>query len=152
MKQQITLLLFACVAAACLAESTRTVIFVCEKGSVKSVLAAAQFNRMAREKNLEFTAMPRGTRADEVVPEKLVQSMKADGLEAGLATSRKLTVEEVRSAVIVVSMCDLPADLSKDARVESWPDIPPVSVDYAKARDTLAARIDKLAATLAVKP
>ena len=152
MKQLIAFLAFVCVAAGGLAESTPTVIFVCEKGSVKSVLAAAQFNRLAQQKNLAFTAVPRGLRADEVVPEKLLQNMKADGLEAGLSLSRKLTAEEANSAVVVVSMCDLPAEFGQDTRIESWPDIPPVSVDYTKARDVLAAQIEKLTATLTAKP
>lgn len=134
------------------AEAKRTVIFVCEKGSVKSVLAAAQFNRLAQEKGLAFTAVPRGTRSGEIVPDKLIENMKADGLEAALRTSQQLAATEAREAAAVVVMCDLPAELAGDAKLEAWSDIPPVTVDYAKARDALAARLAKFAASLPAQP
>ena len=38
------------------------VIFVCEHGAAKSILAAAYFNKLARESNLRLTAMARGRR------------------------------------------------------------------------------------------
>jgi protein-tyrosine-phosphatase len=152
MPRLIFLLLLSWAAAGFADEARRTVIFVCEKGSVKSVLAAAQFNRLAQEKGLPFTAVPRGTRSGEVVPDQLVGNMKADGLEPGLRTSRQLAAAEAREAAIVVSMCDLPAELSGGARVEAWSDIPPVTVDYAKARDALAAHVARLAAALPAKP
>lgn len=138
--------------AGCLAATERTVIFVCEKGSVKSVLAAALFNRLAREKDLDFVAVPRGTRAGEVVPAKMVESMKADGLVPGLGISQQVATAEAGAAVVVVAMCELPAEFGGVVRIESWPDIPPVTVDYAKARDALAQRIEKLSATLPAKP
>ena len=41
-----------------------TVVFVCLHGSVKSVMAAAHFNRIAKERQLPFVAVARGVEPD----------------------------------------------------------------------------------------
>ena len=41
-----------------------TVLFVCEHGAAKSVIAAAYFNQLASEKNLDVRAIERGTNPD----------------------------------------------------------------------------------------
>src|SRR5688572_249911 len=46
-----------------------TVLFVCEHGSAKSVVAAAHFNRIAADRGLPFRAISRGTAPDpEMAP------------------------------------------------------------------------------------
>jgi protein-tyrosine-phosphatase len=47
----------------------QTVVFVCEHGSAKSVVAAANFNRLAGERGLGLRAVSRGTDPDaEIAP------------------------------------------------------------------------------------
>ena len=41
-----------------------TVVFVCEHGTVKSVIALAHFQRLARERGLPLRAISRGTAPD----------------------------------------------------------------------------------------
>ncbi|MGH9334858.1 MAG: hypothetical protein ACRD21_14045, partial [Vicinamibacteria bacterium] len=45
-------------------QEPRTVVFVCEHGAAKSVIAAAHFNRLAKERELPFRAISRGTVPD----------------------------------------------------------------------------------------
>ena len=46
-----------------------TILFVCEHGSAKSVVAAAHFNRIAAARGLPFRAISRGTVPDvEMAP------------------------------------------------------------------------------------
>lgn len=47
---------------------TDTVLFVCEHGTVKSLLARVLFERYAKEVGLPMIAVSRGTKADSVVP------------------------------------------------------------------------------------
>lgn len=47
------------------AQPVGTVLFVCEHGSAKSVVAAAHFNRLAEQRGLPFHAISRGTAPDE---------------------------------------------------------------------------------------
>jgi arsenate reductase len=48
--------------------SGKTVLFVCEHGTVRSLLAKVLFERYAAEVGLPMRAMSRGTRVDSVVP------------------------------------------------------------------------------------
>jgi hypothetical protein len=48
------------------------VVFVCEHGSAKSVIAAAELSRMAKERGLDLSILARGTNPDAEVP-KLVR-------------------------------------------------------------------------------
>ena len=60
-----------------------------------------------------------------------------------------MTAEELRNAWRVISFgCDLEA-LAPGVRVERWDDVPAVSDDYQKARDAIAARVERLVDTLA---
>ena len=57
------------------------VVFVCEHGSAKSVLAAAEFERMAKERGLNFFILARGTSVDPELAPSVVNGLRADGLK-----------------------------------------------------------------------
>ena len=59
------------------------VLFVCEHGAVKSVIAAAHFNRLARERHLAMRAVARGTYPEAEIPSNVVSGLRADGLAPG---------------------------------------------------------------------
>ena len=61
----------------------QVVIFVCEHGSAKSVVAAAHFNKLAKERNLPVRAISRGTNPDEEIAPIAASGLQADGLAAG---------------------------------------------------------------------
>src|SRR4051812_22847552 len=58
-----------------------TVVFVCEHGSAKSVIAAAHFNRLAAEKGLPYRAVSRGTNPDASIPASISSALAGDGLD-----------------------------------------------------------------------
>jgi protein-tyrosine-phosphatase len=120
------------------------IVFVCEHGAAKSILAAAYFNRLAREKGLSLYAIARGTHPDAELSAKTVSGLREDGLTPEDSIPRKLTGEDLRSAHRIVSFCDLPGEYHQKSNVERWDDIPPVSADYRAARDAIAARIQTL--------
>src|SRR5262249_61970728 len=53
-------LLCLSLAAGCARTEPKTVVFVCEHGAAKSVVAAAYFNRLAAERGLSVRAVARG--------------------------------------------------------------------------------------------
>src|SRR5215471_2722365 len=61
--------------------SAATVVFVCEHGSAKSVIAAAHFNRLAAARGLPYHAVARGTNPDPEVAAGVVNGLVADGLK-----------------------------------------------------------------------
>lgn len=121
-----------------------TVVFACEHGSAKSVVAAAHFNKLAAERNLKARAISRGTDPDEIIPLKVLQGLAVDGLVAGETGPKLLAQADVAGAARVVAFCPLPADYQKLAPVEQWTDVPPISDDYDRSRDEIVKRINRL--------
>ena len=120
------------------------IVFVCEHGAAKSIIAAAYLNRLARERDLRLHAVARGTHPDAELSSKTVSGLQEDGLTPTESIPMQLTREDIESAQRVVSFCDLPEEFVQKATVEQWDGIPPVSENYQKARDAIVARIQKL--------
>jgi protein-tyrosine-phosphatase len=119
------------------------VVFVCEHGAAKSIIAAAYFNRFARETNLSFHAVARGTHPDAELSSKTVAGLREDGLTPAEAIPIQLTLEDIESARQIVSFCNLPEEYYPKARIEHWLDIPPVSEDYKVSRNAILQQIHK---------
>ena len=124
------------------------VIFVCEHGAAKSVIAAAYFNRLAEQNGLSLRAAARGTNPDLELSPKALQGLAADGLEATEKFPRKLSEDELESAQQIISFCELPEKYGVTIRVEQWSDVPPVSEDYEKARDAIITHLEQLLDTI----
>jgi len=120
------------------------ILFVCEHGAAKSIIAAAHFNRLAREENLSLRAVARGTHPDAELSPKAAAGLREDGLTPTESIPEKLTREEIDSAQRIVSFCDLPEEYHQKAIIEQWHEIPPVSEDYEKSRGAILDRIRKL--------
>ena len=125
-------------------EKKQTVVFVCEHGAAKSVLAAAYFNRFAAQMGLDMQAVARGTKPDQELSPQTVKGLAADGLTPTEEVPQKLTVTDTESAQRVVAFCDLPAEFHRRAMIERWEDIPAVSEDYEKSRDVIIDRIRQM--------
>lgn len=120
------------------------VVFVCEHGAAKSVIAAAHFNKLANERNLNVRAISRGTNPDEELGPKAVEGLQADGLAVPREKPTIFSEGDVSKATHVVAFCELPEAYSKGRRVEQWNDVPAVSEDYGKARDAIVERVKQL--------
>jgi arsenate reductase (thioredoxin) len=126
----------------------RTIIFVCEHGAAKSIIAAAYFNGLAEEWNLNMRAIARGTIPDQELSPEVVEGLRQDGLMPAESVPQKLTLTEFASAETIVSFCELPEEYEPKTALEQWNDIPPVSQDYDKARDAIIFHIKTLVANL----
>jgi arsenate reductase (thioredoxin) len=126
------------------------VLFVCEHGSAKSVIAAALFNARAAARKVALRAESRGVEPDPVLMPAAVTGLRADGLVPGQATPLAIRRADVQRASLVIAFDPLPPDLTAGARVVLW-NVPPVSVDYAASRDAMASRIDALLDELAAR-
>lgn len=122
-----------------------TIIFVCEHGAAKSIIAASYFNKLANEKGLNFTAIARGTNPDEVLSPKAIQGLSTDGLQPTEASPQKLSLEEIKSARLLVTFCNLTDEEIQHANeIEHWRGIPPVSENYETARDFIKSNINQI--------
>jgi protein-tyrosine-phosphatase len=137
--------------------SADTILFLCEHGTVKSVLAKLYFEQMAAERGLRVAALSRGTKADSVVPPWMVANLKADQLELGAFQPRTLVAADLAHKNMVISF-DVPTAASAAATGarQQWDGLPSVSQDYAAGRDAIKARVrvlvDSLAAARKARP
>jgi catechol 2,3-dioxygenase-like lactoylglutathione lyase family enzyme/protein-tyrosine-phosphatase len=126
----------------------RSVVFVCEHGSAKSVIAAAHFQRLAAAAGLDVRAISRGTDPDPELPPNAINGLARDGLRPPEDAPRRLTATELANATQVVTFCDLPAVYSDHGPIERWEDIPAVSDDYDTARRVIVTRVERLVSEL----
>ena len=116
------------------------IVFVCEHGAAKSILAASYFNKLANEMGSASRAIARGTNPDQALSPQTIAGLAKDGLHPTEMAPRKLTEVELQEAQRVIAFCELPAEY-KSPLVDYWEGIPPVSENYEQARDALIGRI-----------
>lgn len=123
----------------------QTVLFLCPHGAAKSVLAAAHFQKLADERALPLRAVAAGTDPDPAIAPAAMELLRAEGLPLPDHAPRRVTSEDLQTAVRVISMgCD-PAELpATPTALERWDDVPPVSVSPTAARDAIRRRVEKL--------
>ena len=140
------LLLLVCPALYSQQSPVAPVLFVCEHGSVKSLMAASYFNRKARERNLPYHAIARGTSPDEAVPEGIARHLGDDGFDVRDFKPVRVSGTDLATASRVV-LIGVPSTALPDAKslsAERWDDVPPASIDYLAARKALEQHIDQL--------
>ena len=148
-------LAIACgVASAAEHAASKKVVFVCEHGNVKSLMAASYFNQLAAQRNLPFRAVSRGVAPDSTtVPKPIVAGLHADGVDVSDFHPSKVAAADVVDAARVVTIgAELPAGANADeTRIEHWDDVPPASTSYDAARSSLKAHVAELLDRLAAK-
>ena len=132
------------------AEQPKQIAFVCLHGSVKSQMAAAYFNDIAKKRGLPYVAISRGIETDKSIPPRIRDGLAADGLKP-LDDPQGLTAQESDSSVKVLAFDTVPEDRKGSAEVTYWSDVPLDRKDYAGTRDAIIRHIDELIPSLATK-
>lgn len=127
----------------------KTVLFVCEHGTVRSLLAKVLFEEYAAEVGLQMQAVSRGTRADSVVPPWIQAGLAADHVALGSWRPQTLRSRDLANASYVVSF-DVPSAATAAARAPraQWDRLPSVSQDYSSGRDAIKTRVHQLVDSL----
>ena len=142
-----------------------TVVFMCKYGSVKSLVAAERFNKLAEARGLSVRAIGRaanpGTIHDEV-PEVVARNLALEGSDVSNYEPRILKPEEAAAAIRVVHISlqgepdpDSAVAASVNVREERWDDVPTMLIgpdgkvdetgrQYNKARSLLVSHVDAL--------
>jgi arsenate reductase len=122
------------------------VLFVCQHGAAKSVIAARHLEALAQARGIILRATSAGLEPDEAMPSHVAAGLRADGVDDRVQTPRAISDELLAEADIVVTLgCELsvPGDHAK--RIIRWSGVPAVSDGYDAAR---AAIMDRLPAVL----
>jgi arsenate reductase (thioredoxin) len=125
-------------------EQKPVIVFVCEHGAAKSILAAAYFNKLAEERGLNLRAIARGTNPDPEISPKVRDGLQKDGLASTEAAPKNISKADLSGARRVITFCTLPDDYAGEVRVEHWDDLPWTSENYGKSRDGMLKRLNRL--------
>lgn len=129
-----------------------SILFICEHGAAKSVIAAAYFDKLARERGLKYRATFRGTNPDPALAVAAVKGLREDGIETNGWKPQLVTVGDLNAASMIVTLgCDLPGKDAVAGKVAEWNGIPSVSDNYQAARDDIVKRIRSLVDELEIK-
>ncbi|MBI1727380.1 MAG: hypothetical protein HYR50_08925 [Candidatus Rokubacteria bacterium] len=121
------------------------VLFVCLHGAAKSVLAAADFERMAKARGLSIAAEAAGTEPDAEIAPPVLAALTAEGVDVAGQKPRLVTREIAAGATRVVAFgCGLGAAAPDGDRIEQWEDVPAVSAGLPTARAAIRAHIERL--------
>jgi arsenate reductase (thioredoxin) len=129
----------------------KQVLFVCEHGNVRSLMAMSYFNRLAEERGLPYRAVSRGTAPDSTtVPLKIVEGLKKDGFDVSGFHPTGVKAADVSASQRVITIdVVLPAEAqASGSKTEKWDDVP-TAVDFNVARDSLMGHVKKLVDQLA---
>ena len=129
----------------------QTVVFVCEHGNVKSLIASEWFNRVAAERGVRARAVSRGLTPETPVPPAIADKLRGDGFDVSRFEPRAFSPADLDGAARVVLIgAEPPAWATRPGSpLEKWDGIPPASESYPASRDAMRARIEKLLRDLA---
>lgn len=118
------------------------VVFVCEHGAAKSVVATTYFNQLAATRGLDVRAIARGADPQDQPSVSAVQGLRADGFTPSGALPRPITADELRHSSRVVAFdCGQPTMKVLRGMGACWDDVPATGDDYARARDVIRAHV-----------
>ena len=124
------------------------IVFVCEHGAAKSIIAAAYFNKITSERGLNVHGVARGTNPDQELSPKTVDGLERDGLRSTETKPERLIHPDIESARRIISFCELPKEFQGEAPIERWNNVPSVSEGYEQAREAIVQGIYRLLDTL----
>ena len=129
-----------------------TILFVCEHGSAKSIIAAAHFNDLANKNGLPYRAIARGVHPDKEIPLHVKSGLAAERLDIRGWQPKLLGEDDaLRSDRLITLGCALPtAKAFAAGKLQDW-NIPSPSENYKNASRAIAERVALLLKELAGK-
>jgi protein-tyrosine-phosphatase len=128
-------------------EAPGPVVFICEHGSAKSLIAREWFDRLARERGLSVRAVSLGVTPDAAVPGPIVEALGKDGFDVHAFVPNRVDAAALGGASRIVAIgLEQPGALpvQPDHALEVWDGIPPASLRYEATRDALKEHIEAL--------
>jgi arsenate reductase (thioredoxin) len=123
-------------------EAPAAVVFICEHGAAKSVVAAAWFNKLAAERQLPFRAVARGFTPQEQLSESAVAGLQRDHVPFTQARPQLATAIEASHALRVVAFDPPPASAQTLHAV--FFAVPAPKDGYNRSREAIVERVRAL--------
>lgn len=126
------------------APSAPAIVFVCEHGAAKSVVATAYFNQLAAERGLPYRATFRGTSPQDDLSIRAVAGLKADGVAVPSGKPSAISDTDVAGATHIFAIgCTLPDKARTSGKAADWSDVPD-DQGYPPMRDAIVRHVKQL--------
>lgn len=124
------------------------IVFVCEHGAAKSLIASVYFNTLAAERGLAARATFRGVDPQDALSVRAVAGLEADGLVIPDARPSALGAADVAAATHIFAIgCALPQGATHSGKARTWDDVPD-DQGYGPMRDAIVRHVRALIDTL----
>jgi len=121
-----------------------TIVFVCEHGAAKSVIATAYFNKLAAERRLPYRATFRGTAPQAELSVRTVEALRADGVIVPSGKPTAIADADIdRASHIFAIGCSLPDKARLSGKATDWSDVPE-DRGYPAMRDAIVTHVEQL--------
>src|SRR5256885_47515 len=121
-----------------------TVVFVCEHGAAKSVIATAYFNKIAAERGLHARAEYRGVHPQADLSVGALKGLRDDGLTIPDRKPSAITQTDVADATVIFAIgCTLPSNATASGKADTWDDVPE-DKGYGATRDAIKSHVERL--------
>jgi arsenate reductase (thioredoxin) len=118
-----------------------SIMFVCEHGAAKSVIATAYFNKLAAERGLPFRAIFRGTAPQAELSVRTVEGLRADGLAVPEGKPTPIGDQDIGHATRIFAIgCTLPEKVRASGKDADWSDVPD-GRGYGPMRDAILRHV-----------
>ena len=126
------------------AAASPSVIFVCQHGAAKSVIAAAYFDKLAAERGLPYRATFRGATPQDDLSVRAVEGLKADGVAIPSGKPTAISEADVTAATYIFAIgCTLPSAAKASGKGSDWNDVPD-DQGYGPMRDAIVRHVTAL--------
>ena len=117
------------------------IVFVCEHGAAKSLIAAAYFNKLAAERGLSVRATFRGVDPQDDLSVRAVAGLKQDGVPIPEGRPTAIGAADVAAATHIFAVgCALPRVAAESGKAASWDDVPD-DKGYEGMRDAIVRHV-----------
>ncbi len=124
------------------------VVFVCEHGAAKSLIATLYFNKLAAERGLTVRATFRGVDPQDALSVRAVAGLKDDGFRIPAERPTAIAAADVAAATHIFAIgCTLPSTATAAGKASSWDDVPD-DQGYGPMRDAIVRHVRALLDTL----
>lgn len=128
----------------------REVVFVCQHGGAKSVIAAEYFTRIANERGVGLRGISAGLDPYDRIPEPVVVGLASKGIDVSGYTPQAVRAETFASATLVVHFgCDIAPLVGDGSVVQDWSEVPAVSDGFERAYEAIVLRVEDLVEAIA---
>lgn len=124
---------------------SKEILFVCTHGAARSPIAAAYFNKLAKENELNYHAVYRGTEPDDDLTTETKSGLLQANFDIAGWKPKKVSKKDVEQAYRIINFdLDLPIQNLESGKIERWDGTPSISKNYTVARDEILKRVHML--------